>query len=176
MKTPALNTVYTIGHSTRGIGEFIAMLHSFGIVNLVDIRSIPGSRKYPHFNAENLQAALAADGINYIHIKNLGGRRKVLPDSENTRWKNAAFRGYADYMGTDDFRKGAARLEEIASQAPTAYMCAEAVWWRCHRSMVSDYLKARGWRVMHITDEGKAQEHPYTSPARVEGCKVSYKE
>lgn len=109
-------------------------------------------------------------------MKDLGGRRKVCPDSKNTRWKNASFRGYADYMETDAFKEAAAELETIALQAPTAYMCAEAVWWRCHRSMVSDYLKARGWNVLHIMAIGKVQEHSYTSPAKVTGVHVSYED
>lgn len=176
MKPAPHRTIYTIGHSTRGLDEFIAMLRSFGIRNLVDIRSLPGSRKYPQFNRENLETALHADGINYIYIKELGGRRKVRTDSANTRWKNISFRGYADYMQTDAFRQAIVRLENIAAEAPTAYMCAEAVWWRCHRSMVSDYLKARGWTVMHIMAPDRAQEHPYTSPARVAGGKLSYED
>lgn len=172
--TQQQHTIYTIGHSTRGIDEFVAMLRSFGIENLVDIRSLPGSRKYPQFNKENLEAVLPANGINYIYIKELGGRRNVRPDSKNTRWKNPSFRGYADYMETEAFVEAISRLEEIALQGPTAYMCAEAVWWRCHRSMVSDRLKAKGWRVMHITGVGKAAEHPYTSAAEVCGTDVFY--
>lgn len=176
MKDSSSHTVYTIGHSTHSMEEFIAMLRSFDIETLVDIRSIPGSRKYPQFNQGNLKAALSANGIDYIYMKGLGGRRKVKPDSKNTRWKNLSFRGYADYMETDDFKNAVTELEDIALRSRTAYMCAEAVWWRCHRSMVSDYLKANGWKVMHIMAVGKAQEHPYTSPARVEGVWVSYED
>lgn len=170
------HTIYTIGHSTHSIDEFIAMLHAFDIKNLADIRSLPGSRKYPQFNRENLETVLPENGISYIYMKGLGGRRKVRPDSKNSRWKNASFRGYADYMQTDDFKKAAAELEDIAAQAPTVYMCAEAVWWRCHRSMVSDYLKARGWNVLHIMAAGKTREHAYTSPAKVAGVHVSYED
>lgn len=117
---------------------------------------------------------LPKTGIDYIHLVDLGGRRKVQVGSRNNRWRNDSFRGYADYMETKDFEKAAAKLEAIALEQPTAYMCSEAVWWRCHRSMVSDYLKARGWRVLHIMAAGKAEEHPYTSPARVVGTRVFY--
>lgn len=176
MKDAQHHTVYTIGHSTHSIDEFIAMLRSFDIATLVDIRSLPGSRKYPQFNKENLEISLAAAGIHYIYIKELGGRRSVRPDSTNTRWKNPSFRGYADYMQTDAFAKAVAGLETIALRSTTAYMCAEAVWWRCHRSMVSDYLKARGWNVLHIMAASKAEQHPYTSPAKVAGIHVSYED
>lgn len=171
-----MNTIYTIGHSTHSIEEFVAMLQSFGIKTLVDIRSLPGSRKYPQFDKENLESVLPEYGINYIYEKDLGGRRKVHPDSKNTRWKNLSFRAYADYMNTETFKEAIIKLETIARQEPIAYMCAEAVWWRCHRSLVSDYLKARGWEVLHIMGIGKAQEHAYTSPAKVTGVHVSYED
>lgn len=168
------NIIYTIGHSTHSPEVFLAMLQSFDIKVLADIRSFPGSRKYPHFNQENLALFLPQHGIDYMHLKELGGRRKVLPDSKNTRWRNDAFRGYADYMETEAFARAIAVLETIARKDITAYMCAEAVWWRCHRSLVSDYLKAKGWKVMHIMAVGKAEEHPYTSPARVVNGHVLY--
>lgn len=166
--------VYTIGHSTHGIDDFIAMLKYFDVKHLVDIRRFPGSRKYPHFNKEALSKYLKNAHIGYTHIEGLGGRRKVLRDSPNTRWRNDSFRGYADYMQTDEFVTAMDQLEKIAVRDVTAYMCSEAVWWRCHRSMVSDYLKAEGWKVMHIMTAGKAEEHPYTKPARVTGSKVFY--
>jgi uncharacterized protein (DUF488 family) len=150
------------------------MLKSFNIELLADIRSFPGSRKFPHFNKENLPASLAEKNIEYIHLKNLGGRRKVNPDSCNTGWRVAAFRGYADYMETENFKKAIEELEKIASQKRVAYMCAEAVWWRCHRSLVSDYLKNEGWTVLHIMDVGKSTEHPYTSPAKIIDGKLDY--
>lgn len=168
------NTIWTIGHSTRSLEELVAMLRSFEIKVLVDVRHFPGSRKYPHFNKESLEVTLPEHNIQYVHLKSLGGRRKVHPNSRNTAWKNDAFRGYADYMETDAFEKGITELVNIASRQRTAYMCSEAVWWRCHRSMISDYLKVRGWKVMHIMDVGKAQEHPYTSPARVVNGKLTY--
>lgn len=166
--------IWTIGHSTQTLGEFEEMLKSFSIGLLADIRNFPGSRRYPHFNKEALTVSLPLAGIDYIHLNELGGRRKPLPDSQNTGWRNEAFRGYADYMGTPVFQEAVLRLEWLATRQRTAYMCSEAVWWRCHRSLVSDDLKIRGWRVMHIMAVGKEQEHPYTSPARVVDGRLSY--
>lgn len=156
------------------MNEFVNMLQSFSITALVDIRRFPGSRKYPQFNKEELAAALKQSGISYSHLEELGGRRKVQANSKNTRWRNDSFRGYADYMETKEFEKGIVELEKIALKQSTAYMCSEAVWWRCHRSMVSDYLKAKGWQVLHIMGAHKAEEHPYTSAARIEGGHVLY--
>jgi len=167
-------TIWTIGHSTRTFEEFIEMLRSFQIEMVADIRSYPGSRKFPQFNKESLQTALPQNKIEYIHLKNLGGRRKANPDSKNTTWRHLAFRAYADYMQTNDFKEGIKKLEEIALKKRTAYMCSEAVWWRCHRSMVSDYLKTYGWKVMHIMAVGKEQEHPFTAPARIENGELTY--
>ncbi len=169
-------TIWTIGHSTRTLEELVEMLHSFQIEMVVDIRSYPGSRRYPQFNKEALEISLPENNIQYFHLKNLGGRRKVHPDSKNTAWRHEAFRGYADYMETDAFKEAIKRLELIAEETTTAYMCSEAVWWRCHRSMVSDYLKAHGWKVMHIMNVGKEEEHPYTAPARIINGELSYKE
>ena len=174
MKKQATSTIYTIGHSTHTITEFLDMLHSFGIKQLVDIRSLPGSRKYPQFNQENLKISLEEVGIDYFHFADLGGRRKVRKDSINTRWNNPSFRGYADYMETSEFEEGIKKLEALAIEKPTVYMCSEAVWWRCHRSMVSDYLKAKDWIVLHIMGVGKFQEHRYTEPARVVDNTVFY--
>jgi len=167
-------TIWTIGHSTRPMEEFIAMLHSFNIELVADIRSFPGSRKFPQYNKETLQVSLPQSNIQYVHLKSLGGRRKVKPDSKNTVWRNAAFRGYADYMETNFFKDGIAELEKLALKQRTAYMCSEAVWWRCHRSMVSDYLKVRGWKVVHIMGIAKDEEHPYTAPARIINGTLSY--
>lgn len=174
MEISGKHTIYTIGHSTHSLNDFVEMLQSFDIRVLVDIRHFPGSRKFPHFNKENLAAELPKVGITYTHLEDLGGRRKVHKDSKNNRWRNDSFRGYADYMETENFELAAAKLEAIALKQPTAYMCSEAVWWRCHRSMVSDYLKAKGWTVLHIMGIGKAEEHPFTSPARVVGNRVFY--
>lgn len=168
--------IWTIGHSTRTFEELLEMLRSFKIEMVADIRSFPGSRKFPRFNKEILQHTFPENGIEYIHIKKLGGRRKVNPDSKNTAWRVLAFRAYADYMETDEFKQGIKELEEIAKEKRTAYMCSEAVWWRCHRSMVSDYLKANGWKVMHIMDVGKEEEHPFTAPARIVNGMLTYAE
>lgn len=168
-------TIYTIGHSTRRLDELISLLQIFSIEMLVDVRSYPGSRRYPDFNKENLVEALAFKNLFYTHIPGLGGRRKTLPQSKNTTWKNDAFRGYADYMETDEFKKGIEELENIAYGCRTAFMCSEAVWWRCHRSMIADYLKAEGWKVLHILNDKKIQEHPYTAPAKIVDGKLSYK-
>lgn len=151
------------------------MLKAFGIEALVDVRSFPGSRRYPHFNREALKDSLAAAAINYIHLPELGGRRKPLPDSLNMTWRNESFRGYADYMETDAFRSGIDRLMTLARDRRTVIMCSEAVWWRCHRSMISDYLKANGVDVIHILAPGKSEAHPYTSAARIVNGELSYR-
>ena len=166
--------IWTIGHSTRSLDEFLTLLHSFNIQLVVDIRSYPGSRRYPQFNKEALQISLPKNNIKYIHLKELGGRRKADPHSINIAWRNEAFRGFADYMQTDEFKKGINELQQLAIHERIVYMCSEAVWWRCHRSMVSDYLKSLGWTVMHLMDKGKAEEHPYTSPARIVNGKLIY--
>lgn len=174
MKEAVKHTIYTIGHSTRSLTEFLDMLKSFDINVLADIRSLPGSRKYPQFNMENLEISLPENSIIYTHLTDLGGRRKVMRGSKNNRWHNNSFKGYADYMETEAFEKAVAALEKIATKKNTAIMCAEAVWWRCHRSMVSDYLKAKGWTVLHIMAEGKVQEHQYAAPAEIVDGKLSY--
>lgn len=157
--------IWTIGHSTRSLEVLVEMLKSFDIQLLADVRSYPGSRKYPQFNKPALEISIPMNGIEYVHIADLGGRRKATHESKNIAWRHPAFRNYADYMKTDSFQKGIATLIKLASEKRTAYMCSEAVWWRCHRSMISDYLKVRGWKVMHIMDIGKGQEHPYTGAA-----------
>ena len=167
--------IWTIGHSTRTIDEFISLLQANQIRLLVDVRSLPGSKRYPQFNKEALADSLGKTGIQYEHFPELGGRRKAKPESKNTAWRNASFRGYADYMETEEFRKGVERLLDLAGGAgPTAIMCAEAVWWRCHRSLISDYLKARGIEVLHIMDAKQTELHPYTSAARIVDGKLSY--
>jgi|SRR5688572_903509 len=167
-------TIYTIGHSTRSNEEFINLLLSFNIKLIADIRSYPGSKRYPHFNKEILQQTFHAHQIIYQHFPDLGGRRKALKNSKNIGWKNEAFRGYADYMETDNFKEAIILLEETAVQNLTAYMCSEAVWWRCHRSMVSDYLKWKGWQVLHIMGPNSRQEHPYTAPAQIINNVLTY--
>jgi uncharacterized protein (DUF488 family) len=168
--------IWTIGHSTKSINEFMEMISTFNIEILADVRSYPGSKRFPHFNKPDLKEALNNKGIEYIHLPELGGRRKVKADSKNTAWKNEAFRGYADHMESEDFSRGIAILKELAESKATAMMCSEAVWWRCHRSLISDYLKAKGWKVIHILEENKSQEHPYTSPAKVVQGNLDYGE
>lgn len=141
---------------------------------MADVRSYPGSRRYPHINAGALGAALAQTGIEYVPMKQLGGRRRSRPDSPNAVWRNEAFRGYADYMETVEFRDGIDELLQLAQRKRTAIVCAEAVWWRCHRSIISDYLKAAGVTVEHIIDGGKNTIHPFTSAARIENGKLVY--
>lgn len=170
----ATKTIYTIGHSTHTLNDFLDMLKSFNIQLLVDIRSLPGSRKFPQFNKENLMVSIKEAGIEYLHEADLGGRRKVKKDSLNTRWHNLSFRAYADYMETNDFKTGIEKLEMLALKQATVYMCSEALWWRCHRSMVSDYLKVNNWNVLHIMGVGKVQEHRYTEPARIVNGQVVY--
>jgi uncharacterized protein (DUF488 family) len=158
-----VKTIWTIGHSTLDFEEFVEILRSFRIRVVADIRHYPGSRKFPQYNSGTLKELLNQAGIDYISFTELGGRRKPRPDSRNGIWRSDAFRGYADYMETDAFTEGICRLTETASLSRTAYMCAEAVWWRCHRALVSDYLKSQGWQVMHIMKKDVAVEHPYTT-------------
>jgi uncharacterized protein (DUF488 family) len=174
MKQFADITIYTIGHSTRSLDAFTDLLSKNHIEVVADVRSLPGSRKFPQFNAEALEVSLPEHGIEYIPFKQLGGRRKVRSDSPHTVWRHKAFRGYADYMDTEDFENGIETLITLARTKRTAIMCAEAAWWRCHRSLVSDYLKARGWTVMHIMGIGKSEEHRYTSPAKIIGNEILY--
>ena len=155
--------IWTIGHSTRTQEEFVQILRSFQVEVLIDVRRYPGSRKYPQFNVAELESYLPEVGVKYIGFDSLGGRRKPIPDSKNTIWRNEAFRGYADYTETTGFKDGLKQLVAIALQKRTAYMCSEAVWWRCHRAIISDILKEAGWKVLHIMKEEVVQEHPYTA-------------
>lgn len=166
--------IFTIGHSTHTLDIFTAMLKSFDIQLLTDIRSYPGSRNYPHFNKESLQFSLPEAGVEYVHLKSLGGRRKAIKDSLNTAWQHEAFRGYADYMETPEFNSAVGELISLASEKNTAYMCSESLWWRCHRSLVSDYLLSLGWEVNHIMGISKSTPHTYTKPARIDNGKLTY--
>jgi uncharacterized protein (DUF488 family) len=167
--------LWTIGHSTRTIDEFISLLKENKIKLLADVREWPGSKRYPQFNKEALAESLTAHGISYEHFSELGGKRKAKPDSRNTAWRNASFRGYADYMETEQFQNGIENLLDVAEETgPTAIMCAEAVWWRCHRSLIADYLKVRNVEVLHILGENKIEPHPYTSAARIVDGELSY--
>jgi len=168
--------IWTIGHSTRSIENFISLLKKNEIKLLADVRSWPGSKRYPQFNREALAESLNAHGMRYEHFPELGGRRKSNADSRNMAWRNASFRGYADYMETEEFHKAVERLLGLAAKAgPAAIMCAEAVWWRCHRSLISDYLKARDIEVMHILETNKIEPHPFTSAARIVNGELSYR-
>jgi len=167
-------TVWTIGHSTRPFDVFLELLRTYRIEALADVRRFPGSRRYPYFASEALAESLPAHGIEYQWLPKLGGRRKVQPGSPNTAWRNASFQGYADYTASDEFADGLEALLALAARRRTAMMCAEAVWWRCHRSLVSDVLKLRGIEVIHIMDATHSTEHPYTSPARIVEGKLSY--
>ena len=168
-------TVWTVGHSTRSGDEFGQILSAHGIQILVDVRSFPGSRRYPQFNRPALAESLARLGIEYKHDARLGGRRTPRADSHNTAWRNSSFRAYADHMETDDFKKGVEDLLELAATARVTVMCAEALWWRCHRSLISDYLKAAGHSVIHILDQVKTEDHPFTSAARIVDGELSYR-
>lgn len=167
-------TIYTIGHSTRPIEEFISLLEAYGIKQLVDIRTVPGSRHNPQYGQKALESSLAADGIAYVYMKELGGLRKTVHDSVNMGWRNASFRGYADYMQTPAFAAGIKTLITLAKRAPTAIMCAEAVPWRCHRSLVGDALLARGVEVLDIMSMTSAKEHALTPFADVHGTGITY--
>ena len=166
--------IWTVGHSSRAIEEFLELLSSHDIELLADVRRHAGSRTFPHFNPEPLEDALSRAGIAYRHFPKLGGRRKASPDSSNTIWRNASFRGYADYMQTAAFEEGYDGLVEAAQRQRTAIVCSEAVWWRCHRSMIADALKADDVEVRHIMGTDRATEHPFTSPAKLVEGKLTY--
>lgn len=170
-------TIFTIGHSTRPVGEFIALLREAGVDCLVDVRSAPRSRTNPQFNADTLPATLAAAGIGHCHLAALGGlrgRSRRLGPSPNTLWRNASFRNYADYAMGAEFRAGLAALRGLAAERRCAIMCAEAVWWRCHRGLIADVFKLHGTRVLHIMDGGNLAEHPYTPAAHVADGRLDY--
>jgi len=166
--------IWTIGHSTRPLEEFTNLLTAHKITALVDVRSFPGSRRYPHFSKSSLSLSLPSHGIAYSHNPELGGRRRPSASSKNTAWKNASFRAYADHMETGEFKNGIEDLLKLASSNRVAIMCAEALWWRCHRSLIADYLKANGVEVIHIIDTKKTEPHPYTSAARIVDGELSY--
>ena len=170
--------LYTVGHSTRSLDELVELLRAFGISLLVDIRTVPRSRRNPQFNIDALPGALADLGLDYVHLPRLGGLRRVRGDSVNTAWRNASFQGYADHMQSEEFEAGLAELHghlvDPARRGPGALMCAEAVPWRCHRSLVADALAARGAEVQHILSTKRAQPHRMTPFARVDGERVTY--
>ena len=165
--------VYTIGHSTRDWADFVALLERHAIELLVDVRTMPGSRRYPHFDQEAMAPALGEAGIDYEHAPSLGGRRKARPGAPKTGWRNASFAGYADHMNTPEFRSGIDALIAAASSRPTTIMCSEAVHWRCHRALIADALVARGVDVQHIMDAA-LRPHSLTSFARIVDEEVRY--
>jgi uncharacterized protein (DUF488 family) len=166
--------VFTIGHSTLPIERFIALLKSYGIERLVDIRTMPRSRHNPQFNDAALAESLTAQHLEYVHIQALGGLRRAGKDSPNAGWRNAGFRGYADYMQTDEFQKALEALIQMSRQKRVAIMCAEAVPWRCHRSLVADALAVRGVLVIEILSETSSRAHKLTPFAQVEGVRITY--
>ena len=165
---------YTMGFSTRTWDETIDLLHNYAIERLVDIRTLPGSKRTPQFNLEHLRTALPAAGIEYIHMKELGGLRKPRKDSINTEWRNEGFRGYADYMQTANFEAALDRLMNLIQDKTTVYVCTEAVFWRCHRQLVSDALLVRGLRIGHIFSSTKVEPHKLTEFACVAGTTITY--
>jgi uncharacterized protein (DUF488 family) len=167
-------TIWTIGHSTRTLGEFVGLLRAHRIEAVADVRALPRSRRHPHFSGQALAQSLEEAGIGYAHVPDLGGLRKPRRDSRNTGWRDEAFRGYADHMETARFAAGLRELLAGAKAARTAVMCAEADWRECHRGLIADALKVRGARVLHIVGKAEPEEHPYTKPARVKRGNVSY--
>jgi uncharacterized protein (DUF488 family) len=166
--------IWTVGHSTRPIEEFLQILQNATITAVADVRRFPGSRRYPHYNQQALSDSLMAAGIEYVWLPELGGRRQPQPNSPNVAWRNTSFRGYADYMDTDAFEQGIDRVTALADDARVALMCSEALWWQCHRSLISDYLKIRGYCVIHLLAPTKQEEHPYTSAAQIVDGQLSY--
>jgi uncharacterized protein (DUF488 family) len=166
-------TIYTIGHSTRPLGEFLALLERSRIERLIDVRAFPGSRRHPHFGSESLARALPEQGIQYLHRPALGGRRRLQPDAPPSAWRNESFRAYADYMRTESFHHALDELIALGAERRTVIMCSEAVPWRCHRSLISDALTALGNDVEHILDSGTSP-HTLTSFAVVHDGEVSY--
>ena len=173
-RSASAGTVYTIGHSTRSARELLELLRSHGVQQIVDVRTIPRSRHNPQFNGPALARSLHAARLRYRHLKALGGLRHARPDSVNLGWRNDSFRGYADYMQTEEFAAALSTLEQISRRQPTAIMCAEAVPWRCHRSLIADALTVAGWRVLHIQSRRTARPHRRTPFLRVRRGTLRY--
>jgi uncharacterized protein (DUF488 family) len=168
------STIWTIGHSTRPMDAFLELLAHYRFEAVADVRRFPGSRRHPQYAEKALSAALAKQGIAYRWFPALGGRRRPLPDSPNIGWRNASFRGYADHMASTEFSEGMDELLEVSSRLRTTLMCAEALWWRCHRALIADVLRVRGIEVVHILDAKHTVVHPYTAPARIVHGRLSY--
>ncbi len=169
-----MHTIYTIGHSTRTIEQFLELLKAHGIQQIVDVRTVPKSRHNPQFGKEALAASLEQAGIAYTHLEKLGGLRHTSKDSVNLGWQNSSFRGFADYMATPEFQTGLAELKTVAEKKTVAIMCAEAVPWRCHRSLIADALITQGWQVLHIQSRKTAQPHELTPFLKVQDGKLTY--
>ena len=166
--------IWTIGHGARPLEEFIAVLREADIAALADVRLAPGSRRHPHFGAASLEKALGAVGIAYHHLPELGGRREPHADSPHRALRVAAFRGYADHMSTEEFARGYARLVSVARASRTAVMCAETLWWRCHRRLIADRLTVDGWNVTHLFAPGKSEPHVLWDAARIDNGHLVY--
>jgi uncharacterized protein (DUF488 family) len=169
-----LKRVATVGHSNRPFPDFLAILRAHSVARIADVRRYPTSRRWPHFSAASLAQSLPAAGIEYVPMPELGGRRKARPDSPHTAWRVDAFRGYADFMDTPEFREALANLEALALPELTAILCAEALPWRCHRSLIADSLLVRGWSVVEIFSEREARPRSLPDFARVDGDRVVY--
>jgi len=169
-----MDTIYTIGHSTRSIEQFLGLLQAHNIEELVDVRTVPQSRHNPQFGQEELATALQQAGIGYMHLGKLGGLRQSSKDSVNLGWRNSSFRGFADYMATPEFQQGLDELKAIAEKKRVAIMCAEAVPWRCHRSLIADALTTQGWQVLHIQSKKTASPHEPTPFLKVQDGKLTY--
>jgi uncharacterized protein (DUF488 family) len=167
-------TVWTIGHSVRPLEAFLDLLGENSIEAVADVRRYPGSRRWPHFAQESIAMALEQRGLVYLWFPELGGRRTPRSDSPNTAWRSASFRGYADYMATEPFAEGLDRLVNLALGLRTAVMCAEALWWRCHRGLIADALRWLGFEVVHILGPGSTASHPYTAAARIVRGRLTY--
>lgn len=167
-------TVWTLGHSTRSWDEFVSLLQSYELQAVADVRRLPGSRRLPQFDQDTMADQLEPLGIAYRWFPKLGGRRRAHKDSPNTGWRNASFRGYADHLESEEFAEGLEALIDLAQQERTTLMCAEAVWWRCHRRLIADVLTLRGFEVIHILDASHATPHSLTPPARVVKGKLTY--
>jgi uncharacterized protein (DUF488 family) len=172
---PAGSSIWTIGHSTRPLEDFLALLAQHRLERVVDVRRFPGSRRYPQYGEAALRSALTERGIGYEWMPQLGGRRRPRPDSVNTAWRNDSFRGYADYMETAEFATALSEVIELARTRRTTLMCAEGLWWRCHRALIADALLVRGFEVTHILDASHTTAHPYTSAAHIIDGRLSYR-
>jgi uncharacterized protein (DUF488 family) len=167
-------SIWTLGHSNLPIESFLERLECYEIAAIADVRRFPGSRRQSQYSKDVFPSSLAEHGITYRWFEALGGRRRPSPGSSNTAWRNTSFRGYADYMGTEEFQRALEQLLEFAREQRTALLCAEVLWWRCHRALIADVLRLRGVQVIHVLDLGKTVEHPFTSPARVVEGQLTY--